>query len=237
MESEVKNKIEAFFKINNIKLTKLQSEQFAKYFLLLVDWNKKFNLTAITELDDVIVKHFYDSCVTYNILSPNVKVIDIGCGAGFPSIPLKILRPDLVVSMVDSVNKKITFLNEVISQLNLENITAIHSRAEDLAFNESFRQKYNYCISRAVASLNTLCEYCLPFVCVGGTMLAYKSIGAEEEIKESSNAIKILGGKLENTLDFVVADFCRKVAVIKKVSNTPIKYPRSGNKPRLQPIK
>lgn len=236
MQSEIENKIKTFFDNNGVPLTNTQCEQFATYFLLLTEWNKKFNLTAITELDDVIVKHFYDSCVCHSLFSQNASVIDIGCGAGFPSIPLKILRPDLKLTLVDSVNKKITFITELVSKLNLKDVIAIHSRAEDLAFKETFRQSYDYCVSRAVASLNTLCEYCLPFVKIGGAMVAYKSAEVDDEIKGANNAIKILGGNLESVQNHNVADYPRKVVIIKKHSLTPNKYPRSGNKPRLSPL-
>ncbi len=237
MENDRLSKIKSYFEGNNIYLSDIQCKQFEDYFLTLIEWNEKINLTAITQFDDVIVKHFYDSCVCYKLLSDNAKVIDIGCGAGFPSIPLKILRPDLELTLVDSVNKKIMFINNLVDKLNLSKVTTIHSRAEDLAKNIMHREKYDYCVSRAVARINTLCEYCLPFVKVGGTMLAYKSKETEEEVKESQNAIKLLGGSVSKIIDFTVLDYCRKVVEIKKTSLTNAKFPRGNNKPRTSPLK
>ena len=235
-KDEIIKNIEGYFFSNGINLTPLQCEQFCNYYLLLTEWNEKINLTAITELNEVIVKHFYDSAVCYNLFKDDASVIDIGCGAGFPSIPLKILRPDLKLTLVDSVNKKINFINELIKKLNLTNTIAIHSRAEDLANNLQYRENFDYCISRAVAGLSTLCEYCLPFVCIGGTMLSYKSIGTEEELKQANNAIILLGGKVKKVVDFTVADYCRKVILISKILKTANKYPRKGNKPRTDPL-
>ncbi len=232
----LQNKINDYFKNNGIPLNKGQVEQFYCYYLLLAEWNKKFNLTAITDFMEVVVKHFYDSAICFKELEENATVIDIGCGAGFPSIPLKILRPDLQLTLVDSVNKKINFVSEVIAQLRLNNVVALHSRAEDLAFKEQFRQKYKYAVSRAVANLSTLCEYCLPFVSVGGKLLAYKAIGAEEETAQAKNAINLLGGKLEDVKDYSVENMCRKLVVINKVAQTPNKFPRGTNKPRTSPL-
>lgn len=235
-EVNAKKEISIYFENNGIPLNKRQVDLFYNYYLLLIEWNKKFNLTAITDFKEVIIKHFFDSAVCYKELKPNAKVIDIGCGAGFPSIPLKIMREDLSFTLVDSVNKKITFINSLISKLGLTNVVAIHSRAEDLAFNANFRQKYSYAVSRAVANLSTLCEYCLPFVSVGGSLLAYKSMGAEDEVKEANIAITQLGGELKSIKDFTVEDYCRKLVIINKVSLTPNKYPRSNNKPRTAPL-
>ena len=234
--SSLQNEISNYFKNNGIPLNKRQVEQFCNYYLLLIEWNEKINLTAITEFMDVVIKHFYDSVVCYKEISENAKIIDIGCGAGFPGVPLKILRPDLKVTLVDSVNKKLIFINELISKLNLKGIECIHSRAEDLAFKDDFRQCYDYVVSRAVANLSTLCEYCLPFVKVGGSLLAYKSVDVNDEVNTAKNAIYTLGGKLETIKDFSVENYCRNLVVIKKISNSPTKYPRGGNKPRANPL-
>ena len=231
------SRIEECFNKKDIKLTEEQKEKFFTYYNLLLEWNNKFNLTAITSMEDVIYKHFFDSVLGEKYIKQNAKIIDIGAGAGFPSIPLKILRPDIQIVMLDSVNKKITFLQEVIKVLNLENITAIHSRAEDLASKAEYREKFDATVSRAVSRLNTLCEYCLPFIKIGGEMIAYKSIEADVEVEESKKAISILGGKFKKIEDVSFDDFNRNLVFIAKISSTPIKYPRGQNKPRLMPLK
>lgn len=236
MKENFYKKIEEIFSKNKINLTEIQKEKFYNYYLLLVEWNQKFNLTAITEMEDVIVKHFLDSAIGYNLFNENSKIVDIGAGAGFPSIPLKIMRPDLEFLLVDSVNKKLIFLDEVIKNLSLTKIATIHSRAEDLANKIDKRESYNYCVARAVAQLNTLAEYCLPFVKIGGSMVAYKSNEIEEELNQSKKAIEILGGKIVEVKTFAVADYERKIVEIKKINSTPKKYPRGGNKPRLMPL-
>lgn len=235
MQEQFINKITQVFEKNNISLLPEQKQQFYKYYSLLIEWNEKFNLTAITEMEDVIVKHFLDSVIGSSFIKENSTIIDVGAGAGFPSLPLKIVRPDLKILLVDSVNKKITFLQEVIKKLNLNNVQAIHGRVEDVAKKEQ-RENFDYCVARAVASLNTLSEYCLPFVRVGGTMLAYKSSDIEEEINLSKKAINTLGGKIEKVETVIVEGVERKFVKIKKVLSTPNKYPRSGNKPRLMPL-
>jgi len=224
------------FNKHNISLTNLQKEQFFNYYKLLVSWNEKFNLTTITEENDVIIKHFLDSVVCEKFLKPNAKIIDIGAGAGFPSLPLKIVRPDLTVVLVDSVNKKVLFLQEVVSKLALNNVTTLHFRAEDLAAKPEYREGFDYCVSRAVAQLNTLCEYCLPFVKVGGQMIAYKSSDITQELNETRNAIKLLGGKLSEVSEITINDVVRKFVKIDKVLKCPSKYPRGKNKPRLMPL-
>lgn len=236
MEDTFINKITEVFIKHNIELKKEQKENFYNYYKLLVSWNEKFNLTTIISLEDVVVKHFLDSVIAYKNIKQNSKIIDIGAGAGFPSLPLKIMRPDLTVLMVDSVNKKVTFLQEVIKQLNLDNTTTIHSRVEDLANKKEYREQFDYCVSRAVASLNTLSEYALPFIKLGGEMLAYKANEINEELENSKKAISVLGGKVAEILEFNVEGVNRKVIKILKQSPTPLKYPRSGNKPRLSPI-
>lgn len=209
-------------------------ENFERYYALLLEWNERFNLTAITDRRDVFVKHFLDSISAAPLIPQNASVLDIGAGAGFPSLPLKIARDDLTVTCVDSVNKKVTFLDAVIDELGLKNARAIHSRAEDLP-----KTGYDVVVSRAVASLNVLCEYCLPFVKIGGALIAYKSEKADEELAAATNAIKLLGGKmkeLRDVSDFVGGETTRKLIVIEKIAPTPPKYPRGKNLPRLKPL-
>lgn len=204
---------------------------FKLYYELLTEWNGKFNLTAITEKQDVEIKHFADSLAAIDIISGNI--IDIGAGAGFPSIPLKIINPSLKVTMADSSNKRITFLNEVIEKLELKDIKAVHIRAEDI----KEREYYDFAVARAVAPLCTLVEYLLPFVKVGGKMIAYKSDNIQDEIEQAKNAVKILGGaKIETEKIPLDSETVRSLVIIKKVKETPKKYPRGANKPRLSPL-
>lgn len=236
MKEEFIKKLVEVFQKNHIDLTTTQQEKFYLYYSLLLEWNEKFNLTTITSLEDVIVKHFLDSVLGCDLIPQSSKVIDIGAGAGFPSLPLKILRDDLNIFMVDSVNKKVTFLQECINKLNLKNISATHFRAEDLAKKTEYRESFDISVARAVAQLNTLAEYCLPFVKLNGKMIAYKSSEIEEEINLSKKAISILGGKIEKVNSFNLEGVERKIIEIKKLSTTPNKYPRGGNKPRLMPL-
>ncbi len=220
--------------VSNEALASNAVEKFERYYALLVEWNERFNLTAITEKNDVFVKHFLDSISAAPLIPQNARVLDIGAGAGFPSLPLKIARDDLSVTCVDSVNKKVTFLGTVIDELGLKNARAIHSRAEDLP-----KTGYDSVVSRAVASLNVLCEYCLPFVKIGGALIAYKSEKTDEELAAATNAIKILGGKVKeirDVSDFVGGETTRKLIVIEKIAPTPPKYPRGKNLPRLKPL-
>jgi len=235
MDKELE-KIYSYFKSFDIELSTIQQKQFLDYYKLLIEWNLKFNLTAITDFNEVLEKHFLDSVQAFKLFRENSTIIDIGCGAGFPSIPIKILRPDLNFTLVDSVNKKIIFLNEIISALNLKSIKAIHSRAEDLAKKKDFRENFDYSIARAVSKLNTLYEYTLPFLKINGKLIAYKSCDVEEEIEISNNACKELGGIVENIINVSFSNFERKLVVVNKVNSTSSKYPRSGNKPRLQPL-
>ena len=208
-------------------------EKFEQYYNLLIEWNEKFNLTSITEKDKVELLHFKDSILPCELIPKNANVLDIGSGAGFPAIPLKIVREDLNFTMVDSVNKKVTFLSEVIQRLGLKNIIAVHKRIEEL----NKQEKYDVVTSRAVAPLNVLCEYCLPFVKKGGFMLAYKSSNVQDELKEAKNAIAILGGDEAEIKEIQLNDEIKRTfVIIKKVKDTPNSYPRGGNKPRLKPI-
>lgn len=222
------------FEKYKIILNNEQENQFDKYFHLLVETNKVLNLTAITEENEVLLKHFLDSVLPIEKFEKNSSIIDVGTGAGFPAIPLKIVRNDLEVCMVDSLNKRINFLNDVIMQLNLEKTTANHARAEDFA--KLNREKFDYAVARAVAPLNTLVEYLLPFIKIGGKAVIYKSTKLEEELTIAKKAIDVLGGRVESVEKFVIDEMERNILIIKKIKNTPAKYPRDKNKPKLSPI-
>lgn len=224
------------FKKYNIEIDDLQIGQFEKYFSMLIETNKVMNLTAITEENDVVIKHFLDSSLPEKFFPKNSTVIDIGSGAGFPALPLKIVRPDLKITMVDSLNKRIGFLNEVIDSLNITGAIAVHARAEDYAKNN--REKFDVAVARAVAPLNTLIEYLLPFVKVGGMCIIYKSSKLSEELKSAQKAIDILGAKIEKIEKYYIEeqDLEREILILKKNKNTPQKYPRDKNKPKLNPI-
>ena len=221
-----------------VELTQKQKEQFNAYFNLLVDYNNKVNLTAITEKNEVYIKHFLDSVVAHKEIEQNAMICDIGTGAGFPAIPLKIVRPDIKLLLVDSLEKRTKFLELLISELQLENVEIVHCRAEDIGRSEKYREKYDVCVSRGVAKLNTLSEYCVPLIKVGGKMIAYKSYNIDEELAESEKAIKEFGGKIEKISEILLpnTDILRKLVIIEKISQTPLKYPRGLNKPKLQPI-
>lgn len=223
-----------------IELTEKQIEQFITYYEMLVEWNEVMNLTAITEFDDVMKKHFIDSISlikAYDV-KRTVSVIDVGTGAGFPGLALKIAYPNLQVTLLDSLNKRINFLNAVIEKLNLIGVEAIHGRAEDFAKAGKLREKYDLCVSRAVANLSTLSEYCLPFVKEGGQFISYKSEKIVEEKEAAENAIKILGGKVSNQVEFTLSDsdIYRNLFVIEKVKQTPKKYPRKAGLPGKEPL-
>lgn len=223
-----------------ITLTENQIEQFLTYYEMLVEWNGFMNLTAITEYDEVMKKHFIDSISlikAYDI-TKNVSVIDVGTGAGFPGLALKIAYPNLKVTLLDSLNKRIQFLNEVIEKLCLTGVETIHGRAEDFAKPGKLREKFDLCVSRAVANLSTLSEYCLPFVKVGGQFISYKSEKITEEMTAAENAIRILGGKVVNQVEFQLpdSDIYRNLFVIEKMKETPKKYPRKAGLPSKEPL-
>jgi len=229
----IKDLLLNFIKDYKITLTENQYEQFQKYFELLVEWNEKMNLTAITDESGVALKHFADSLSLLNFVDipQNSTLADVGTGAGFPGVVLKIARPDIKLTLIDSLNKRLVFLNEVCSQLGID-AELIHSRAEDGARDEKLRESFDFVVSRAVARMNVLSEYCLPYVKVGGAFCAMKGAQANEEFKESLNAINTLGGKLENKYFFELPENGgeRAIAVVRKVRNTPQKYPRQSGK-------
>ena len=222
----------------NIKLNEEQIKKFYTYMNLLIDWNEKINLTAITKPEEIILKHFVDCLTIANYIEDNSKLIDMGTGAGFPGIPLKIYRNDLKILLADSLNKRLNFLNEVIDTLKLNNIETIHARAEELGRNEKYREQFNIATSRAVANLATLSEYLLPFVKVGGKCICMKSAEIDEEISIAKKAIITLGGKIVNKEAFNLpkSDLGRSIVVIKKVKETPGKFPRKPGTPAKEPI-
>lgn len=222
------------FKKVGIIITDKQEELFNKYYNLLVETNKVMNLTTITDYNEVVVKHFIDSVVAEKHIDKNSSVVDIGSGAGFPLIPLKIIRDDLKITLLDSLNKRVEFLKKVINELDLKNADAIHSRAEDA---KELFDSFDYTVVRAVGSLPTIIEYAIPFNKVGGKLIAYKA-NAKEEIENSKNALKELKSEIETIEEFKLAgeDINRTLIIIKKKEKTPSKYPRGQNKPKIKPL-
>lgn len=224
-----------------VELNEEQIRQFIRYYEILVEWNSFMNLTGITEYEEVVQKHFVDSLVLCKAIHvTDVEcLIDIGTGAGFPGIPLKIAYPHLKVTLLDSLQKRIKFLNEVVTQLGLENVETIHGRAEDFAKPSMKRETYDVCVSRAVANLASLSEYCLPYVKTGGYFIPYKSGKVDEELQESKKAVFLLGGKVEEEIKFLLpdSDISRSLIKIKKISPTPKKYPRKSGLATKEPIK
>ena len=225
----------------NLSITEKQEDQFMQYYELLVEWNKVMNLTGITEFDEVMRKHFLDSLSIVKAIEKKdmLRVLDLGTGAGFPGIPLKIMFPEWDIVLLDSLNKRIKFLNEVIGQLGLQKISTIHGRAEDFARKEEYREKFDLVVSRAVANLSSLSEYCLPYVKQQGIFVSYKASDVEEEVREAKKAVTVLGGNLEKTVEFQLpdTDIDRTLLVIQKIKKTPGKYPRKAGLPSKEPIR
>lgn len=236
------NQFEKYLEQFQIRLNDKQKEQFLKYYELLVEWNGFMNLTAITEFDDVMKKHFADSLSIVKAFSKirteKLKVIDIGTGAGFPGIPLKIVFPQIELTLLDSLQKRLKFLQEVIDQLELGEVELIHGRAEDFCKPSMKREQYDLCVSRAVANLATLSELCLPYVKVGGKFIPYKSEKAEEEVREAQKAITLLGGEVKEQIEFELpeSNIGRTLVVIEKKNITPKKFPRKAGMPAKEPI-
>lgn len=236
--NEFKQEFEIYLLKMDIELSEEQYNQFYKYMNILIEWNKKINLTAITEPKEVILKHFVDCLAIAKYIDKNKTIIDVGTGAGFPGIPLKIYRKDLEITLVDSLNKRINFLNEVINQLNLKEIKAIHGRAEELGKNKKYREQFDVATSRAVANLATLSEYLIPFVKNGEKVLFMKTLEVEKELEKAKKAIKVLGGKIENVNKFYLpnSEIGRSVVIVRKEKETPNKFPRKPGTPAKEPI-
>lgn len=232
---------EVFFenelKKNNIKLEKSQYEKYYIYMKNVLEWNTKINVTAVRDEENFIIKHYIDSLMISNYINNGVKIVDIGTGAGFPGIPLKLYNENIDITLIDSINKKLNVIRESIKELNLEKIDIIHSRAEDLAVKNGYRENYDIVTTRAVSNLSTILEYMMPFIKIGGYAICMKGPNYNEELDAAKNAIKILGGKLESIENFNIdTEYERNIIVVKKIEKTPKRFPRSGNKPLKEPI-
>ena len=221
-------------KILGVRFSVEQIEQFYKYMNLLIEWNEKMNLTAITEPKEIILKHFI-----LKYIDDNSKLVDVGTGAGFPGVPLSIMNPTLKITLVDSLNKRLIFLQEVVKELNLKNIEIVHARAEEFGQNKNYREKFDIATSRAVANLATLSEYLVPLVKIGGKIISMKASNAKEEINDAQKAIEVLGGKIEKIEEFDLpeSDIGRTIIIIDKNKCTPAIYPRKAGTPAKEPIK
>lgn len=223
-----------------ISLCDEQVEKFLIYYEMLIEWNEKINLTAIKNYEDVMKKHFVDSLSLVKVcdLTGSLSLIDVGTGAGFPGLALKIAFPDMKVTLLDSLGKRIHFLDEVILKLGIQGVNTVHGRAEDYAKQGKFRESFDLCVSRAVANLSTLAEYCLPFVKVDGLFISYKSEKVSEELENAGHAISILGGKVESQVEITLpdSDIYRNLVMIRKTHNTSLKYPRKAGLPTRSPL-
>ena len=226
-------------KILGVRLSVEQIEQFYKYMNLLIEWDEKMNLTAITEPKEIILKHFIDSITILKYIDDNSKLVDVGTGAGFPGVPLSIMNPTLKITLVDSLNKRLIFLQEVVKELNLKHIEIVHARAEEFGQNKNYREKFDIATSRAVANLATLSEYLVPLVKIGGKIISMKASNAKEEINDAQKAIEVLGGKIEKIEEFDLpeSDIGRTIIIIDKNKCTPAIYPRKAGTPAKEPIK
>ena len=235
---EFKEKFEKYLTILNINLTNEQALKFYKYMNLLLEWNEKINLTAITNPEEIILKHFVDSLTIGKYINKGESLVDVGTGAGFPGIPIKIYRDDINVTLVDSLNKRVKVLNIFIEELMLERIEAIHSRAEEFGRNSKYREKFDVSTSRAVANLATLSEYLIPLIKQQGKSICMKGSEIEEELNNSKKAIDVLGGKILKVDEFTLpnSDIKRNIIIIKKQGKTPAKYPRKPGMPAKEPI-
>lgn len=239
MEIELFSKIlNSYLKELNIELNEIQTKQLYKYMNLLIEWNNKINLTAIIKPEEIILKHFVDSLTISKYVNNNSSIIDVGTGAGFPGIPLKIYRTDLKVTLVDSLNKRLNFINTIIEELALKNVVTVHARAEEIGKNKLYREQFDVVTSRAVANLSTLSEYLIPLAKINGKCLCMKGPEIEEELSNAKKAIDVLGGKIDKIEKFELpkSDIKRNVVLITKENKTPAKYPRKPGIPAKEPI-
>ena len=232
--------LEKLLKKTDLSYDKKNLNKFEKYKELLIEWNKKINITSIDQEEEIYLKHFIDSVIIkkYVIIKEGSKTIDIGTGGGFPGIPLKLIDNDMKITLLDSLNKRIKFLDEVVKELNLKDVECVHGRAEDFGKDKNYREKYDYGFSRAVASLNVLLEYVLPFIKKNGLFIAFKGSNFKDEIQDSENALKILGGEIIDLKEYNLpeSDISRSLIVIKKIKKTPMKYPRRPGTPNKKPL-
>ena len=237
---EALNPLKKSFEAMNIENSQELIEKFRIYMEGVLEWNEKVNLTTITDPDEFVIKHFIDSiiCANYPEYINAVKIIDVGTGAGFPGIPLSIISPEKEFILMDSLNKRLKIIDELCQRADIKNVVTLHARAEELAKNKAYRERYDLCVSRAVANMAVLAEYCLPFIKVGGFLMAYKGPEAENEVREAEHALYLLGGRAEEIRNGNLKEFGidHKVVVIKKVSNTPSKYPRKPGTPTKEPL-
>ena len=238
---EALNTLKKSFEAMNIENRQELIEKFRIYMEGVLEWNEKVNLTTITDPDEFVIKHFIDSiiCANYPEYVNAAKIIDVGTGAGFPGIPLSIISPEKEFILIDSLNKRLKIIDELCQRADIKNVVTLHARAEELAKNKAYRERYDLCVSRAVANMSVLAEYCLPFIKVGGFLMAYKGPEAENEVKEAEHALSLLGGKAEEIRNGNLKEFGieHKVVVIKKVKNTPSKFPRKAGTPAKEPLK